>query len=68
MVMVRSEGGEKEKRERERASEGGVERREWISVGLGVSVGRERERVVVTVRSTAQPKSGCHTWHQIPEE
>lgn len=54
MVMVRSEGGEKEKRERERASEGGVERREWISVGL--------ERVV-TVRSTAQPKSGCHTWH-----
>ena len=33
--------GRKEKRERERASEGGVGRREWISVGLGVSVGRE---------------------------
>lgn len=34
-------GREREKRERE--SEGGVERREWISVGLGVSVVGERE-------------------------
>lgn len=31
----------REREERERASEGGVERREWISVGLGVSVERE---------------------------